>query len=260
MTEFTLASDGVKLAFERTGAGSPVLLVHGFGSSSSQNWKSTGWYGALTEAGFAVVAMDCRGHGMSDKPHDEAFYGHARMADDVVVVMDAAKLKTASVMGYSMGGFIGLRLAASHAERVSRLVLGGVGEFYLAGPRIADPDSRYSVAEALLAEDKNSITDKRGRLFRDFADQPGKDRFALAACMRAMSPPLPTEILAQMRQPVLVVCGERDDVAGPPGQLAAVFASGQAVTIAGRDHMSAVGERRTRQAVVDFLLATQTDS
>ena len=260
MTEFALASDGVKLAFERTGNGAPVVLVHGFGSSRHQNWKSTGWYGSLTEAGFGVLAMDCRGHGESDKPHDEAFYGHARMALDVATVMDAAGLAAASLIGYSMGGFIGLRLAAASPERVSRLALGGVGEFYLRGPRIADEGSRSRLAEALLVADKNSITDKRGRMFRDFADQPGKDRFALAACMRAMSPQLPMEILAGIGQPVLVVCGELDDVAGAPGPLAAAFPQGEAVTIPGRDHMSAVGERKTRQAVVEFLLPAQSNN
>ena len=90
-------------------------------------------------------------------------------------------------------------------------------------------------------------------MFRDFADQPGKDRLALAACMRAMSPRLPPETLAQLQQPVLVVCGEQDDIAGAPGPLAAAFPHGRAVTIPGRDHMSAVGERKTRQAVMDFL-------
>jgi pimeloyl-ACP methyl ester carboxylesterase len=258
MTEFAFASDGVKLAYEKVGKGDAVVLVHGFGSSRQQNWKSTGWYGSLTEAGFGVVAMDCRGHGESDKPHDEVFYGHARMAEDVAMVMDAAGLAAAPLVGYSMGGFIGLRLAASSPERVSRLALGGVGEFYLRGPRIADEGSRSRLAEALVVADKNSITDKRGRMFRDFADQPGKDRFALAACMRAMSPQLPMEILAGMGQPVLVVCGEFDDVAGAPGPLAAAFPQGQAVTIPGRDHMSAVGERKTRQAVVDFLSPAQS--
>src|SRR5476649_184723 len=125
MTEFALASDGVKLAFERIGAGTAVLLVHGFGSSRVQNWKSTGWYASLTESGFAVVAMDCRGHGESDKPHDPALYGHDRMAHDVTMVMDAANLTSAFVVGYSMGGFIGLRLAAANPARVSRLALGG---------------------------------------------------------------------------------------------------------------------------------------
>jgi pimeloyl-ACP methyl ester carboxylesterase len=262
MTEFAVASDGVKLAFERVGFkeapnAPPVMLVHGFGSSRGQNWKSTGWYASLTEAGLSVVAMDCRGHGESDKPHDESFYGHTRMAEDVAMVMDAAGLPSACLVGYSMGGFIGLRLAASAPERVGKLVLAGVGEFYLRGPRIADDGSRSRLSEALLTDDKDGITDKRGRMFRDFADQPGKDRFALAACMRAMSPQLPMESLAQMRRPVLVVCGALDDVAGAPGPLAAAFPSGRAVTIPGRDHMSAVGDRKTRQAVVEFLKSPQ---
>ena len=44
----------------------------------------------LTGAGYRVVAMDCRGHGDSDKPHDPAAYDHAIMAEDVVAVMEAA--------------------------------------------------------------------------------------------------------------------------------------------------------------------------
>jgi pimeloyl-ACP methyl ester carboxylesterase len=260
MTEFAVASDGIRLAYEIVGSGAPVVLVHGFASSRQQNWKSTGWYGSLADAGFAALAMDCRGHGESDKPHDPAFYGHPRMADDVATVMDAAGLKAAPVIGYSMGGFLALRLALSQSERASSVVLGGVGEYYLRGPRIADEGSRSSLADALLAEDRSSITDKRGRMFRDFAEQPGKDRFALAACMKAMSQGLPPENLAQIRQRVLVVCGEMDDVAGAPGPLAAAFPRGQAVTIAGRDHMSAVGDRRTRQAVMNFLQSSESDS
>ena len=92
-TEFITAADGVKIAWERLGVAcdAPLaVLVHGFGSSRGQNWKSTGWYSTLTEAGFAIVAMDLRGHGMSDKPRDPASYGHERMAGDVSAVMDAA--------------------------------------------------------------------------------------------------------------------------------------------------------------------------
>ena len=260
MSEFATASDGIRLAFERVGQGDPVVLVHGFGSSRQQNWKSTGWYASLAEAGFGVVAMDCRGHGLSDKPHDEALYGHDRMAEDVAAVMDAAGLTTAPLVGYSMGGFIGLRLAARFPQRVSRLALGGVGEFYLRGPRIGDADMRRKLSDALLTDDKASIAEARGCMFRDFADQPGKDRFALAACMRAMSPHLPPETLAQIRQPVLVVCGANDEIAGPPGPLAAAFPHGQAVIVPERDHMSAVGERKTRNAVVDFLKSAQPHS
>lgn len=253
MTEFVTASDGIRLAFERLGAGKPIMLVHGFGSSRGQNWKSTGWYGTLTDAGRQIVAMDCRGHGESDKPHDEALYGHDRMAEDVRTVMDAAGVGSCDLIGYSMGGFIGLRLAAQLETRIDSLSLGGVGAYYLTGPRIASEGSRAALSAALLTDDKSSITDPRGRMFRDFADQPGKDRVALAACMRAMSPALPAETLSQLQQPILVVCGEKDDISGPPEPLARAFRRGFSATISGRDHMSAVGDRRTRQAVLDFL-------
>ncbi len=256
MPEFVTADDGVELAFERhapeniTGAPT-IMLVHGFGSSRMQNWKSTGWYGGLTQAGFAIVAMDCRGHGDSGKPHDEAMYGHDRMAEDVAAVMTACGLADALVCGYSMGGFIGLRLLAAHPERVIKLAIAGVGETYLQD-RITSPLARAALADALLTPDKAGITDPRAKMFRAFADQPGKDRFALAACMRAMSPRLSPEILASLRRPVLVIDGSDDETAGAPGPLADALADGRAVTIPGKDHMSAVGDRRTRQAVIDF--------
>jgi len=227
------------------------VLVHGFGSSRMQNWKSTGWYGGLTEAGFSLVAMDCRGHGDSDKPHEEEAYGHDRMADDVVSVMEAAGLTSALICGYSMGGFIGLRLLAAHPDRIIKLAIAGVGENYLKDA-ITAPEARAALADALLTEDKDSITDARGRMFRAFADQPGKDRFALAACMRAMSPRLAPATLAALARPVLVVAGALDDTAGHPAPLAQTFAHGQATVIPNRDHMSAVGDRHTRQAVIDF--------
>jgi len=256
-TQFVTASDGVRIAWEKPDAPGgnglpPVLLVHGFGSSRSQNWKSTGWYSTLSDAGFTFIAMDCRGHGLSDKPHDPDAYGHARMAQDALAVLDAASLDQVLLCGYSMGGFIALRLMAAHPDRVAKLALAGVGAHYLHGPRISDPASRDMLAEALETDDPSSLTDKRAILFRNFAEQPGKDRFALAACMRAMTPRLPSETLAQMQQPVLVVCGARDDIAGEAQDLAAQFRHGFAVTVPDRDHMSAVGDQRTRHAVADF--------
>ena len=251
MTEFATAPDGVALAFERQGEGPAIVLVHGFGSSRMQNWKSTGWYGGLAEAGFSIVAMDCRGHGDSGKPHDADAYGHDRMADDVAMVMEACGLARALILGYSMGGFIGLRLLAAHPDRVIKLAIAGVGANYLKGG-ITTPAARAILADALLAADKDRIVDPRAKMFRAFADQPGKDRVALAACMRAMSPHLPIECLARLQRPILVVDGSEDETAGPAGPLAQTFANGRAVTIEARDHMSTVGDRRTRQAVIDF--------
>ena len=254
MPEFTTAADGVRLAFERQGAGPAILLIHGFGSSRVQNWKSTGWYSGLTEAGFSIVAMDCRGHGDSDKPHDARFYGHDRMAEDAIAVMDAVARLECLVLGYSMGGFIGLRLLASYPGRVRKLAIAGVGEHYLED-RVTSPDARSALADALLTEDKDGINDMRAKMFRAFAEQPGKDRIALAACMRAMSPHLPLAVLTALTRPILVVDGEMDDTAGRAEPLARIFPHGEAVTIPGRDHMSAVGDRHTRRAVIDFFRA-----
>ena len=251
MPEFATAADGVDLAYERHGEGPAIVLVHGFGSSRMQNWKSTGWYGGLAAAGFSLVAMDCRGHGDSGKPHDEQAYGHDRMAQDVVAVMQACALEQALILGYSMGGFIGLRLLATHPDRVIKLAIAGVGETYLQD-RITAPEVRAKLADALLTPDKDSITDPRAKMFRAFADQPGKDRLALAACMRAMSPHLPRDVLAMLARPVLVVDGEKDETAGRPEPLAQALADGRAVTVPDRDHMSAVGDRHVRQAVIDF--------
>ena len=251
MPDFVTASDGTAIAYERHGDGPAILLVHGFGSSRLQNWKSTGWFGGLTEAGFSIVAMDCRGHGDSGKPHDVAAYGHDRMADDVIAVMDACGLTQPFVLGYSMGGFIGLRLLAAHPDRVQRLALAGVGETYLQD-RITAPEARAVLADALVTDDPAALTDPRAKMFRAFADQPGKDRLALAACMRAMSPHLPLATLAAMKGPILVVCGEKDDTSGAPEPLAAALQDGIAVRIPGRDHMSAVGDKNTRQAVIGF--------
>ena len=49
-----------------------VVLVHGFASSTRDNWALTGWTRMLEHAGYRVLAIDQRGHGASEKPHDAA--------------------------------------------------------------------------------------------------------------------------------------------------------------------------------------------
>ena len=249
MTSFATASDGVKLAYECVGEGESVMLVHGFASSRAQNWRATGWYDTLGHAGYRVVAMDCRGHGESGKPLDPAAYDHAIMMEDIATVMRAADAARAFVMGYSMGGYISMHLLLAHPELVKKLVVGGVGATYLEGQF----GSRDVIADALLAPDKTKIANPIARRFRDFAEQDGKDITALAACMRANRRVLSASELSRSTRPVLVVCGENDDLTGPPGPLAAAFANGRAVTIPRRDHMTAVGDKLYKKVVLEFL-------
>jgi pimeloyl-ACP methyl ester carboxylesterase len=260
MTNFATAKDGVRIAYDLVGEGAEtIVLVHGFGSSRVQNWRDPGWYETLTKAGLRVVALDCRGHGESDKPHRSEGYRHDEMANDVLAVMDDADVAVATVMGYSMGGFIAIPLTIAHPERVKKLVVGGVGESYLGGTaavrdRVADPQVRAGIVAALRTDDPSSIANPTAKGFRAFADQPGKDRLALAACMSAPSVNLPAATLGTARRPVLVVCGAKDDLTGPPDPLARAFPGGRAVTVPNRDHMTVVGDKLYKQAVLDFLL------
>lgn len=256
MTKFALRNDGVGIAYEVSGEGEPVVLVHGFASDRVQNWRGPGWYQTLNGAGYQVIALDCRGHGESDKPHDPAMYSHETMAGDVIAVMRDAGVGGALLMGYSMGGYISMSLLIKHPELFRKVVIAGVGASYLdlnaAQAAVADPERRSIIADALLAEDVSTITNETARNFRLFADQPGKDRFALAACMRGTRDVFTREQLSHSQRPVLVVCGEKDVLTGPPDPLAAAFADGTVVTVPHRDHMTAVGDKVYKQAVIDF--------
>lgn len=249
MTSYVQSKDGVRIVYESVGQGAPVLLIHGFGSSRAQNWRATGWYEAVAARGFRVVAMDCRGHGESDKPHDPAMYSYTQMAGDALSVLEAADADQAHVIGYSMGGHLGLEMMMKHPEALRRLVVAGVGETYLHNPFRA----RFAIADALLEPDIDRITDPTQRMFRAFAGQPGKDREALSACMRGERHVWTADELARATRPVLVVCGASDQISGAPGPLAAVFTDGHAVEVPGRDHMSAVGDKRTKEAALEFL-------
>jgi pimeloyl-ACP methyl ester carboxylesterase len=246
---FAKAADGVRIAYEILGDGAEtVVLVHGFASSRVQNWRDTGWYDTLIKAGLRVVAMDCRGHGDSDKPHDDGAYGD-KMVSDIVAVMDAAGVTRAAVMGYSMGGILTVGLLMTHPDRVSRAIVAGIGETYF-----ASKSHRRGIAAALRASDPSIITDPQEKAFRAFASQGGKDMLALAACMSADRTMYSKDQLKDCKVAVLVVDGDKDTQAGRPEPLAAAFADGRAVIVPGRDHMTAVGDRLYKQSVLEFLL------
>jgi pimeloyl-ACP methyl ester carboxylesterase len=248
MTEFAAARDGVRIAYEVIGEGPPVLLIHGFGSDRNLNWRWPGWYDGLNRAGYSAVALDCRGHGESDKPHDPADYDEAIMIGDVLSVMDAAGHTRATVMGYSMGGYITVRLMREAPERMERAIIAGVGGVYFT----RDKDWRGTIADGILAGSEAGLS-RVQRMFRAFARQPGKDPIALAACMRSPRTSLSREQLAAIRTPALVVCGGADEVSGPADPLAAALGNARAVIIPNRDHMRTVGDKVYKDTVLDFL-------
>lgn len=248
MTQFAQASDGVRLAYEIVGDSvDVVILVHGFASSRAQNWRDVGWYDTLAKAGYRVVAMDCRGHGESDKPHDDGSYGD-KMVGDILAVLDDANVARAHVMGYSMGAILTLGLLETAPERVARAVCAGIGETYF-----SSKSHRKVIAAGLRASDPATVTDPQAKAFRAFASQGGKDRLALAACMSADRTMYTADQLKAVATPVLVIDGDKDTQSGRPEPLAAALGNARAALIPGRDHMTAVGDKVYKQTVLDFL-------
>jgi pimeloyl-ACP methyl ester carboxylesterase len=240
--------NGKQIAFIDEGDGEPIVLVHGFASNFVTNWIGPGWVKTLTEAGYRVLALDNRGHGRSFKSHDPEDYYPAKMASDVTALLDHLGIRRAHVKGYSMGARISAFAALAQPGRVSSLVFGGLGINMVRGVGDWEP-----VAEALLTDDPQSITNKNALAFRAFADQTRSDRKALAACIKTSRELATPGQISSIEAPALVAVGTNDDIAGSPHALADLLPNGEAFDIEGRDHMLSVGDRRFKDKVISFL-------
>ena len=90
-TPQTLDANGVKISYWVQGKGEPVVLIHGWLSSSKINWASPGISDLLAK-NYQVIALDVRGHGLSDKPTKEDAYG-PELVEDIVRLLDHLKIK-----------------------------------------------------------------------------------------------------------------------------------------------------------------------
>lgn len=241
-------SDDVEIAFEVSGEGPPVLLIHGFGSNNAVNWQATGWIGKLHEIGRQTIAMDVRGHGQSGKLYDSDSYSPAAMADDAERLLEHLGIQKADVMGYSMGGRIAATLAIRHAQRVNSLVIGGMGDALVKGI-----GGEEEIVAALKAPTLEEATGAAGIAYRKFAEQTRSDRHALAACIIGQRAVIPAADVSRIAAPTLVAVGEKDAVAGSAEGLAALISNAQVFIIPNRDHMLATGDRAFKAGVVAFL-------
>jgi pimeloyl-ACP methyl ester carboxylesterase len=253
----TVDVSGIKIHYEISGNGPPIVLAHGFGSSLQDNWGSTGWIHFLTAAGRQVMGLDFRGHGSSDKPHDPALYAGTLMADDVIAVMDAVGLDRADLMGYSLGGWLTVSLLSRHATRFNSAVVGGAG---LAG---VDAHRRAELADALEADDPSTITSEIARSERRFDEERGNDLHALAAMQRSQRTPPSAAPLRQLTLPVLVVVGDQDPRLDAARELADIIPGARLEILPDADHGGAVTHAAYKRAVGEFLaevspVSTQT--
>ena len=203
----------MKLNYQEKGNGYPVILIHGmFGSLSN-----LGNLARCLSNQFRVISVDLRNHG--DSPHDSVF-DMATMAEDILYLMDILSLPTAFIVGHSLGGKVGMQLALSHSDRVTKLVVADISPITYQ-PR-NDPAlnglialSEASIqnrnqAEELLAD---FISDSQTRAFLLKNLKRNDDRFVLKLNMNAVIENYGTALVAapsgdRFDNPCLFIKGE----------------------------------------------------
>lgn len=203
-----------RLHYQIQGAGQPLLLVHGLGSSI-QDWE---YQIPLLSQSFTVIAVDVRGHGQSDKPRKP--YSIRLFANDLSALIDHLNLGPVHLVGISMGGMIGFQLAVDHPEQLLSLCIVN------SGPEVR-PHSlrdcleiakRWSLSRLLSLE---TIAKALGRLLFPHPEQaelrlkveqrwPQNDKRAYLASLDAIIGWSVSKRLANIRCPVLVISGDRD--------------------------------------------------
>jgi pimeloyl-ACP methyl ester carboxylesterase len=118
---------GIRIHYEIEGNGPALVLQHGF-TQSLEGWTRCGYVASLRPK-YRTILIDARGHGGSDKPHDESSYALDRRVADVTTVLDAEGIEKAHFWGYSMGGWISFGMAKYAPQRVHALIIGGSHPF-----------------------------------------------------------------------------------------------------------------------------------
>lgn len=222
---FLATTDKVKLYFEDTGAGTPIVFVHEF-SGDYRSWELQVRYFSRR---YRCVTFNARGYPPSEVPDDEARYSQKRATEDVRDVLDHLKIDKAHVIGHSMGGFAAMHFGLDFAERAHSVVISGVG--FGAKPDTAD---QFKAEVAAVADrwekegaqkfapiygagpGREQLETKDPRGFAEFIrmlQEHSARGSALTLRGVQMRRPSPWELkdrLARMTLPTLVIHGDED--------------------------------------------------
>ena len=205
---------GCTLYYQQSGAGEPLVLVHGLGSSS-EDWE---YQIPVLSQHYHVISLDVRGHGRSDKPRQR--YTIQDFAGDVLALLDHLALAKVHLLGISMGGMIGFQLGVNHPERLLSLIIVN------SAPEVRArnlKDHMEIFKRRLIARvlPLNRLAQALGKLLFPHPEQhelrekiaqrwPRNDKRAYMASLNAIIGWGVTEQLQRITCPVLVISADRD--------------------------------------------------
>jgi pimeloyl-ACP methyl ester carboxylesterase len=244
--DFT-TSDGTRLHYVEMGQGTPVILIHGAGGSAVGNWFANGIAPRLAKAN-RVIGIDMRAHGLSEAGPPE---GRSKMAADVIEFMDAQKIRTAHIAGYSMGGGVTLTLLVEHPERFITAGFhgSGVGETSEwrdrapadkdgIDPEAAQARAAYQAAGAARGQEIGNYATARTPAAQAPSDEQQRARAEEMAKRRQAL--LERLDLSRIKFPVMAINGEFDRPLAKTHRLWRELDDFTNLVLPGKGHLSAV--------------------
>ena len=243
-----LHRDGVNIHYDIFGSGPPLLLTHGY-SSTSAMWQ--GQIAALSKQ-HTLILWDMRGHGQSDYPDDPAAYSEALTVGDMAALLDKAGAVTAIVGGLSLGGYMSLAFYRAHPGRVRALLIIDTGPgFRKDDARDAWNKRAFETADRLeregLAVLKSASRERSSVVHRDASGLARAARSMLTQRDAAV-----IETLPRIKVPALVVVGADDTpFLAASDYMAAKIPGAQKVVIPAAGHAVNIDQP---QAFIDAVL------
>lgn len=153
---YATTDDGVRLYYEETGSGLPVIFVHEY-AGDHRSWEQQ-----MRHFGqrYRAIAYAARGYPPSDVPDSVTQYSQTRAADDIRAMLDGLKIDRAHVVGLSMGGFATLHFGFRHPARARSLLVGGCGYGAEPGQRDRFRNEAEVIAAFIAANGMTAFAEK----------------------------------------------------------------------------------------------------
>ncbi|MEZ5347328.1 MAG: alpha/beta hydrolase [Pyrinomonadaceae bacterium] len=216
--------DGVKLHYQEKGTGTPVVLIHGF-TSSTYTWKDV--FGPMSEK-FRVIAVDLKGFGFSDKP--EGDYSRREQGRLINGLLTHLKIEKAWLVGNSMGGETALNAALQAPDKISGLILvdsagvlfesrNGLTPWYARLPFVGRGIMAIALAgngvvrsglEKSFYDDKK-VSDERVKYYHRLLSNDRAQRAAMLARQQFGNYPI-EDRLGEIKVPTLIIWGAEDEI------------------------------------------------
>ncbi len=242
--------DGVQVYYEEHGSGPPILLSHGYSSTTHM------WAGQVEEFSGSrkLISWDMRGHGQTDSPEDQAQYSEATSVEDMAAILNAVGEESAIIGGLSLGGYMSLAFYLKYPERTRALMLFDTGPGYK-NPLAREGWNETAEQRAQSFETRGLEAAGRGTEVNTSLHRSADGLARAARGMLAQVDSRVIECLPEIKVPTLVLVGGNDKpFLGASDYMTAKIPGCVRATIADAGHAANIDQPAAfNEAVASFL-------